>query len=258
LQDHGATMKRNVKVINLDPAAEKFNYNVDIDVKSLITVSDVMEKMKFGPNGALIYCMEYLIKHISWLEDQILEMGENVYFLIDCPGQLELYSHYNVIKTLTKSLRKMGVNVCSVFCLDSTFLQEQSKFISGCTLSLASMVQLELPHLTVVTKCDLIEDKTMLANLNELDAKSIASDLNPMMGRNMEKLNEALTELIDSFSLVDLYPLDASDEDSINAVLYHADTILQYYDNQEPRDEYYNNIEGSHMDQDQEQNDDFI
>jgi hypothetical protein len=248
-------MKRNVRIINLDPAAEKFNYKCDLDISSLISVSDVMEKLKFGPNGALIYCMEYLIKNINWLEEQIHSFGDNVYFIIDCPGQLELYSHYSIMKQLTYSLRKWGVNICSVFCLDSTFLQEQSKFISGCTLSLASMVQLELPHLTVVTKCDLIEDKSILNNLHELDPKSIASDLNPILGKNMEKLNEALMELLDNFSLVDLYPLDASDEDSINAVLYQADTILQYYDNQEPRDDYYQNIDNSYGDPNNEQAD---
>lgn len=248
-------MKRNVRVINLDPAAEKFNYKCDLDISSLITVSDVMEKLKFGPNGALIYCMEYLIKNINWLEEQIHSFGDNVYFIIDCPGQLELYSHYSIMKQLTYNLRKWGVNICSVFCLDSTFLQEQSKFISGCTLSLASMVQLELPHLTVVTKCDLIEDKSILNNLHELDPKTIAGDLNPIMGKNMEKLNDALMDLLDNFSLVDLYPLDASDEDSINAVLYQADTILQYYDNQEPRDEYYQNIDNSYGDPNNEQAD---
>jgi len=199
-------MKRNVRVINLDPAAENFFYKCDIDVRELINARDVMEKLKYGPNGALIYCMEYLIKNIHWLEEQISELGENVYFLIDCPGQLELYSHYNVVKVLTKHLRKMGVNICSIFCLDSTFLQEQSKFVSGCVLSLASMVQLELPHLTVITKCDLIEDKSLLSNLNELDAKGVASDLNIMMGKNMGKLNEALISLIDNYSLIDFFP----------------------------------------------------
>ena len=239
MQDHAQTIKRNLRVINLDPAAESFKYHCDIDVRDLISVKDVMEKKKLGPNGALIFCMEYLIKNITWLDDQVSVLGDNVYFILDCPGQLELYSHYSIMKSLTISLRKMGVNVCSVFCLDSTFLQEQSKFISGCLLSLASMVQLELPHLTVVTKCDLIEDKSLLDNLHELDPKTISCDLPLMMGKKMEKLNEALTGLIDSFSLVDLYPLNADDEDSINAVLYHADTILQFYDNQEPRDEFY-------------------
>jgi hypothetical protein len=61
MQDHAATLKRTIKVINLDPAAEKFEYNCDIDIRELITASDVMEKLKFGPNGALIYCMEYII-----------------------------------------------------------------------------------------------------------------------------------------------------------------------------------------------------
>jgi len=239
-------MKRNIRVINLDPAAESFSYKCDIDLRDLINVKDVMEKLKYGPNGALIYCMEYLVnKHMNWLEEQMSDFGDNVYFLIDCPGQLELYSHYPLMKDLTHRLRKLGVNVCSVFCLDSTFLQEQSKFISGCVLSLASMVQLELSHITVLTKCDLIEDKTLLENLNEFDAKQISMDLNPMMGKNMSKLNEALVNLIDNYCLVDFFPFDISDEDSINAVLYQADNILQYYDNQEPREDNYQDIDNT-------------
>jgi hypothetical protein len=58
MQEHAATLKRTIKVINLDPAAEKFDYTCDIDIRELIKVSDVMEKLKYGPNGALIYCME--------------------------------------------------------------------------------------------------------------------------------------------------------------------------------------------------------
>jgi len=40
--------------------------------------------------------------------------------------------------------------------------------------------------------------------------------------------------------LIDLYPCNIKDEDSLNAILYQADTILQYFENQEPRDELYN------------------
>lgn len=52
-------MKRNIKIINLDPAAENFFYRCDIDIKELITVDKVMKQYKLGPNGALIFCMEY-------------------------------------------------------------------------------------------------------------------------------------------------------------------------------------------------------
>ena len=46
--------------------------------------------------------------------------------------------------------------------------------------------------------------------------------------------------------MIDFFPLNCKDEDSVNALLYNADTILQvkrviiqYYENQEPREEFY-------------------
>ena len=55
-------------IINLDPAAEEFSYQCDLDIRDLITADDVMEEMKLGPNGALVYCMEYLMDNFDWLE----------------------------------------------------------------------------------------------------------------------------------------------------------------------------------------------
>jgi hypothetical protein len=34
-----------------DPAAEHFNYPVSLDVRDLVTLDDVMEELKLGPNG---------------------------------------------------------------------------------------------------------------------------------------------------------------------------------------------------------------
>lgn len=48
-------------------------------------------------------------------------------------------------------------NVCAVFLLDATFITDPAKFVSGALLSLSAMVQLELPHLNVLTKCDLAD-----------------------------------------------------------------------------------------------------
>ena len=47
--------------------------------------------------------------------------------------------------------------MCAVFLLDATFITDPAKFISGALLSLSAMVQLELPHLNVLTKCDLAD-----------------------------------------------------------------------------------------------------
>ena len=46
--------------MNLDPAAESFDYDPLIDIRELINVDDAMEDkdLHFGPNGGLVFCME--------------------------------------------------------------------------------------------------------------------------------------------------------------------------------------------------------
>ena len=248
LQDHAESLKREIVVINLDPAAESFKYNCDIDIRELVTVLDVMLKQKLGPNGALIYCMEYLLDHMSWLEEQIETFAEDSYFLFDCPGQLELYSHYDIMTSIIKKLQSRGFSLCSVFCLDCTFLQEQSKFISGNLISLATMIQVSLPHLTVLTKCDLISKTNIYKEIEEgMSPEDLVGELTPFYGKKIDKLNELMTNFVKNFSLVSLKTLNPNDEESINSVLYEADMILQYYDTKEPREEDYINAEKNMM-----------
>lgn len=43
------------------------------------------KELRFGPNGGLVYCMEYLAENLDWLEENLDDM-EDDYFLFDCPG----------------------------------------------------------------------------------------------------------------------------------------------------------------------------
>ena len=52
--------------------------------------------------------------------------------------------------------------VCVVYCLDSQFVTDTPKFIAGCLQVLAAMAQLEAPHVSVLTKVDLIPDKARI------------------------------------------------------------------------------------------------
>ena len=58
LIQHLRLNKRSCFYVNLDPAAEDFTYEPDLDIKDLISLEDVMEEMGLGPNGGLIYCFE--------------------------------------------------------------------------------------------------------------------------------------------------------------------------------------------------------
>jgi hypothetical protein len=43
-------------------------YDCSIDVRELVSVEDVMVEMNLGPNGGLVYAMEYLVENIDWLQ----------------------------------------------------------------------------------------------------------------------------------------------------------------------------------------------
>lgn len=87
--------------------------------------------------------------------------GDDDYLVFDCPGQIELYSHVTAFRSLVDYLKNDGWRVCAVYCLDSQFISEAPKFIAGSLQALAAMVHLELPHVNVLTKVDLCEDKVI-------------------------------------------------------------------------------------------------
>ena len=62
---------REVAIVNIDPANENMPYKADIDVSELITLEDAMKDTKLGPNGGLMYCMEYLETNIEWLLEKL-------------------------------------------------------------------------------------------------------------------------------------------------------------------------------------------
>ena len=163
--------------MNLDPAAEFFNYSPLADIRDLIQVrstrairatmatqvDDVMEdeELRFGPNGGLVFAMEFLLENPGWLEEALGE-EEDDYLLFDCPGQIELYTHMAVMKRLVDLLHQWNFRVCGIFVLDCHFMVDGNKFISGAMAALSVMVNLELPHVNVLSKVDLLSQASRL------------------------------------------------------------------------------------------------
>ena len=54
---HFESVGRTVHVVNLDPAARDLPYEPAIDVRTLVSLDDVMEAddLRFGPNGGLVF-----------------------------------------------------------------------------------------------------------------------------------------------------------------------------------------------------------
>lgn len=71
LAQHLASTGRSVAVVNLDPANDALVYEAALDVSDLVTLQAVQEETGLGPNGGLIWAMEYLDSNIDWLLDRL-------------------------------------------------------------------------------------------------------------------------------------------------------------------------------------------
>eukprot|EP00744_Colponema_vietnamica_P029013 GILI01044404.1.p1 GENE.GILI01044404.1~~GILI01044404.1.p1 ORF type:complete len:283 (+),score=68.71 GILI01044404.1:58-906(+) len=242
IHQHCQNVKRKMRMVNLDPAAEHFEYPCDIDIRDLISVQDVMEELKYGPNGGLVYCMEYLQENISWLLEELDNFGDDEYFIFDCPGQIELYTHLPVMKSICETLQGLDIRLCGVYLIDSVFITDSSKLIAGALAALAAMVQLELPHVNVLSKCDLVERKRDLDKFADLDTKDLLLCLNEDAGEKFQRLNQAMTSLLEDFNLVSFVTMNIHDEESIQVCLAHIDNAVQYGEELEPKDPLENEM----------------
>jgi GTPase SAR1 family protein len=71
-----------------------------------------------------------LLENCDWLEEQLGDVDDD-YLLFDCPGQIELYTHLPVMRKLVDMLQKWNFRICVVFMIDSQFMVDGAKFLSG-------------------------------------------------------------------------------------------------------------------------------
>lgn len=250
---HLRDSKRSANLVNLDPAANPNEYEPVIDIKDLISLEDVMTDLEYGPNGGLVYCFEYLLENMDWLEE---ELGgfEDDYLIIDCPGQIELYTHHPFLPTLVQNLQRMNIRVCATYLIESQFMEDKYKFFSGVLSAMSAMVNLEIPWINVMSKMDLVlrnpNDESGGARNGVRKRRDVARYLDPdpllLATRRGEEgnasnprfhaLNQAIVHLIEDHPLVSFLPLDLTNPDSIETVVSHIDNTMQYGEDEEPKE----------------------
>lgn len=181
MQQYLRLLGRDAWVLNLDPANEggsvnggtgtteenvdeiesksQLPYETIFDVcEEVVNLSSVMKKTGLGPNGGLIYCMEYMEAHV---DDIILKINEKLkektYLLIDLPGQVELYTHSTCVQQLlSKMIKAWDLRLSAVQLIDAHYCTDASKFLSAAMLGTTTMLRLELPTVNVLSKVDLL------------------------------------------------------------------------------------------------------
>lgn len=253
LVSHAHSLGRSVHLFNLDPAAENFEYEPTIDIRELISLADVMEEMDLGPNGGLVYCFEYvyashasyLLNNLDWLENELGNF-DNDYLIIDCPGQIELYTHFPVMTRFVSVMQEQyNFRVCASYLLDSHFMDDKPKYFAGVLSAMSVMINLDIPHINIMTKMDLVyhsndkrgpkyTQRKEMERYMDPDPLLLADEANAETNHMFFSLNQAIAHLIEDYSMVSFLPLDLTDEDSIAMALSSIDNLVQYGEDEEP------------------------
>ena len=257
--------RRSAFYVNLDPAAETFEHTPDLDIKELISLHDAMEEVGLGPNGGLIYCFEFLMENLDWLTEALDSLPEDYLIIFDMPGQIELYTHIPILPTLMRFLSQPGsldVRMAAVYLLEATFVVDRAKFFAGTLSAMSAMLMLEVPHINVLSKMDLVKGQVKKKDMKkfltpdtalldddpaersrQLSEPGADDDSKPpddkdqmMKGASFRRLNRAVAGLIESFSMVNFLKLDVTDEDSVGAILSYIDDCIQFHEAQDPKE----------------------
>ncbi|PTB42807.1 uncharacterized protein TrAFT101_001390 [Trichoderma asperellum] len=201
---------RACSVVNLDPANDHTNYPCALDIRDLVKLEDIMREDRLGPNGGILYALEELENNYEWLEEGLKELGED-YILFDCPGQVELYTHHNSLRNIFYKLSKIGFRFVCVHLSDCFCLTQPSLYVSNVLLSLRAMIQMDMPHVNVLSKIDKIASYDELPfNLEYYTDVDDLTHLTPyleaespgMRNEKFGRLHEAIANMIESYGLV--------------------------------------------------------
>lgn len=164
LQAHGL----RAKIVNLDPGVKHLPYEPAFDLRNWITVEQIMEQRKLGPNAAILEAMEYVAQHAASIAQHMSSLDVE-FVLIDTPGQLEVFAFHEAGKRV---LQMLPNSICA-FLIDGEKIASFADFAIFYLVSLALELRFALPWFQVVTKHDLINPtiKDALSHAELLEQK---------------------------------------------------------------------------------------
>jgi hypothetical protein len=215
------SIKNSVKIVNLDPSIENIEYPNSIDIRNLIKTEDVMDEFFLGPNGALIFCLEYLMDNLVWFEKEVTFSSEKN-FIFDLPGQIELYTHCGLVRDFIGYFKKTtDFRISGLFLLDSQFIGDLGKFFGGTVTALSCMFSLEIPHYNILSKMDLVKNipYNVLEKFLFPCSYVFLNELDGMFNLKYRNLTKSLLTLLEDFSMIQFFPLDLTQSSSLRNFL---------------------------------------
>ena len=145
-------------IVNLDPGAENLPYEPDVDIRDWISLKEVMEADKLGPNGAQIACADMIALNTGEVKESINSFKSD-YILLDTPGQIELFVFREAGKYTVQFLSPEKSIIC--YLLDPMLAKTASGFVTQLLLAMTTNFRLNLPQINILSKADQLSKKDL-------------------------------------------------------------------------------------------------
>ena len=145
-----------VGILNLDPGVENLPYTCDVDVRDYVDIVSIMKQYDLGPNGAMIIASDLIASKIEQIQSDVDNVNPD-YLIVDTPGQMELFAYRTSGPFFVQNFN--AEQKVALFLYDGVLVTTPTNFVSVALLATSIKLRLNLPHINVLTKTDLIEDK---------------------------------------------------------------------------------------------------
>jgi hypothetical protein len=208
LKDWLVSKRSSAIAVNLDPGALNLPYVPDVDVRDYVILSDIMEKYKLGPNGALLVAADLIATKIGKIREDVENLNPD-YIIIDTPGQMELFAFRVSGPYIAKEISTEPKVVLYLF--DAIFSNDPSNFVSNMFLAAAVHLRFLLPQVYVLTKIDLTSAEVVDEILTwSEDQSALLSALENTLKDERRILSRDLIESMASLELTfNLLPVSA-------------------------------------------------
>lgn len=180
--------------VNLDPGASNLPYEPSYDVRTLVRVDRLMIEEGLGPNGALVRAAELIAERSDDIASSLTSLSCE-YFVIDTPGQVEVFALRPTGRVLCDKLAK-SFRLSAIWLGDYEPGRELEDLLSSALLAKIIELKLSIKAIPVLNKSDLWEGD----RIDALWEAVLKGELNLIEGSLSGTYMEALYELINAVS----------------------------------------------------------
>nr|UXY87765.1 ATP-binding protein [Cryptomonas curvata] len=219
--------------VNLDPGNNLALHKIDINIQELINSFEIMPELNLGPNGSFLYSIEYFERNGDWFENKfsnLIKKSDHYFLLFDFPGQIELFTHHVSVRKFVKKILFVKMDLVGITLSDSFFFKDNSSKNSLLLISIIMMLNIELPHVHLLSKSDLLNYQNLTSNFDNFHFdkfKYTIKNIQTSCFSWSKKLLYDFTQLITEFSVLNIIPVSIYFPNSIKIIYKKVKSIIK-------------------------------